>query len=218
MHSTTHAEQSQEMARSLLEAIHQDNVKTTLICGNHDPTISECDHVWIRNKQILVFHGHASFDGVAPWSWRSKYIAKSREEWIHKNGDSFDEQLASLRNASTISATGGFSHHRPSTPHMLLLGIPAIWNVLFAWWKFPTLTEQWVSKYAPSTKFVITGHSHHAGIWTRNGCIIINTGCFGFPSHPRAVVIDDTQITVHRLRKHHDHYSLGRVCRSWNAL
>ena len=216
-HSQCSFEASKKQTDELLAMASEHGVQTTIICGNHDPIISELDHVWLCNKSVLVFHGHAAFPEIAPWSWRSKYILKARESYIRENGDGFNEQLAAVRKASHEAASGTYRGQRPSLPHMCLLGMPAIFHVLSSWLKFPSLVAEWVEKYAPSAKFIVTGHTHHAGIWKRKGRVIINTGCYGFPSHPRAVILDDESIIVHRLKLSNGFYSLGRVCSSWNV-
>ena len=64
----------------LVDAASKDGVQTTLLGGNHDPDISNVDHVYFHNENVLVFHGHAAFKGVAPWSWRAPHIERKREE------------------------------------------------------------------------------------------------------------------------------------------
>ena len=217
IHSFAYGKHAEEYTAELIELARKDGVRTTLLGGNHDPVCSETDWMWFWDKTVFVFHGHAAFGGIAPWSWRSKYIVQRRNDLLQKSGDGFTEQLEAVRRASHDAATGAFSQFRPSTPHMLMIGLPAAFNVLYGWWKFPTNIAKWVGAYASSAKYIITGHTHHAGIWKRDGKVIINTGCFGFPSHPRAVIIDDKKMTVHKLRVSKGNYSLGRVCSSWNA-
>jgi predicted phosphodiesterase len=216
-HSLLTIESSKEQTDALISFASKEGIQTSLICGNHDPVTSDIDHVWFCDKSVLVFHGHAAFPGIAPWNWRSKYMRKSREEFLSINGNGFDEQLDAVRQASFEAASGKFKDHRPSLPHMLMLGMPAVFHILNGWRKYPKLVSDWVEQYAPTAKFIITGHTHHAGIWKQNNLVIINTGCFGFPSHPRAVVLENNTITVHRLASSNGNYSLGRVCASWNV-
>lgn len=217
-HAKRCAEISQQMTSNLLQIAKQDGVQTTLICGNHDPVVSETDYVWFCDKKVLVFHGHVVIPRIAPWSWRGRHAERSRMKYLQDKQNSFEEQLASVRHASYEAASGAYRCHRPSRAKMLLLGIPAVFHVLHTWWKFPSLISTWVEQYAPSAKYVVTGHTHHAGIWKINGRIIINTGCYCFPSHPRAVVIEENNITVYKLSLTNGYYSLGRVCASWNVL
>lgn len=216
-HQNCWSDESKRHTETLIKLSETDGVKTTLICGNHDPIVSETESLWFCNKRVLVFHGHAAFPQITPWNWRSKYIAKARKKYLSKSGDGFDEQLAAVRKASFDVVSGAFKSLRPSLPHMLSLALPAAFQVFYSWWRFPTLVSNWVEQYAPTATYIITGHTHHAGIWKRNNRIVINTGCFGFPSHPRAVVIENDEITVYRLQLNSGSYSLGRVCGSWNT-
>ncbi len=218
LHSAKHSKASMLAADEIKTTTRDDGVHLTMICGNHDPTISNTEYVWFHNKKTLVFHGHAPIKGVAPWSWRCKHIAEKNKQHLINADDVFEEQLQATRIGSTLAATGAFKQHRPKSLHMLMLSIPAVYKILRCWWSYPSLVAKWAEQYAPSARLVITGHTHHAGIWNRNGIIIINTGCFGFPSHPRAVIIDDDSIIVKRLSKRGGVYELGRVCESWNAL
>jgi predicted phosphodiesterase len=217
LHCTGLVEQSKIAVKKIEQLTKEDGVELSLICGNHDPTISDLQHLWFHNNQTLVFHGHAPIKGLAPWSWRYKHIVKSVNEYLEESGDGFHEQLAAAREASITAATGGYNQYRPNPFHMLLLGVPASVQVLRCWWMYPSVVADWVSHYAPSAKFVITGHTHHAGVWRRGGITILNTGCYGFPSHPRAVVLDGNTITLHKVRKRKNGFALGGVYESWSA-
>jgi predicted phosphodiesterase len=214
-HGLRTAEESRIQTKRLIKLAKQDGVQTTLICGNHDPEY-EPNHVWICGNRLLVMHGHVAFSGVAPWSWRSRYIAAARKKYLEETGDGFEQQLSAICRSSVDAATGKFKSHRPSTFQFLLLIIPSIMHVLLGWLTFPTRIHRWAKTYAPATKFIVTGHTHHAGIWRREDRVIINTGCFGFPSHPRAVLIDECKLTVYKLQKKKNIYSLGRIFASWN--
>ena len=217
VNSPRHSEESKQRASELIAIATQDGVHTTYLCGNHDPVESDNDFMWFCKENVFVFHGHAAFETLAPWSWRAKFIGQVRKKYIQESGDGFQEQLKSARKASFDVVSGAFESSRPSAVFLALLGIPAAIRVLLGWKYFPSLISHWIEQYAPSAKFVIVGHTHHAGIWKRNGRVIINTGCFGFPSHPRAVVIDNDELIVYKLRLTDGHYSLGRVCSSWNV-
>jgi predicted phosphodiesterase len=218
LHCAEHSDKARLATKHLAQMTHEDGVDLTLICGNHDPTISNVEHKWYCGKKVLVFHGHAPIYGGAPWSWRYSHFANTFKKQLKVTGDGFTEQLLAVREASIQSATGVFNEHQPSKRKLLGLAIPAIFKILLCWKRYPTLVSIWADKYAPSANIIVTGHTHHAGIWHRNNKIIINTGCFGFPSHPRAVEINNEKITVFKVIKKKDTYALGRVCASLNAL
>lgn len=216
-HSINSSEKSKALTTELCRLAKEDGIQTTAVAGNHDPEISKTNSIWLWDKRVLVFHGHAVFPGVAPWSWRAPFIRQRREDLLKKGGDGFEDQLEAVRLASLAAAKGEFKQHRPSLLHMASLAIPASFRVLHSWWNFPEYTSRWVNQFASSAKYVIVGHTHHAGIWNVDGRVIINTGCFGFPSHPRAVIIDEDELTVYRLRLLNNRYTLGRIYSSWNS-
>ncbi|MGY8752957.1 MAG: metallophosphoesterase family protein [Phycisphaerales bacterium] len=218
LHCAQHTEKAEEAVAAIKAMTDEDDVQLTLICGNHDPTISDLEHKWYCNKQVLVFHGHAPIFGGAPWSWRYKHFAESHASQLQGTGDGFDEQLSAVRTASIQSATGEFNEHKPSTFRLSLLVIPSIIKILKCWKRYPTYVSKWANQFAPTAKFIITGHTHHAGIWNREDKVIINTGCYGFPSHPRAVEIDGNKITVYKIYKRKHVYTLGSECASWKVL
>ena len=78
--SSTLAEPSIQLTELLVEAANDDKIKVTLLGGNHDPDISDIDYVYLLQEKVLVFHGHAAFQDIAPWSWRSPYIHRARNE------------------------------------------------------------------------------------------------------------------------------------------
>ena len=186
-----------------------------LLTGNHDPN-NGINSTWLCNETILVTHGHVALKGVAPWSWRSKYIEEARKYYLQNSGDGFTEQLEATQKASFDAATGEFKKYSPSTIKLFLIAFPAIIQVLLSWVKFPRLMANWAMTYAPSAKFIVTGHTHHAGIWKCNDMTIINTGCYGFPSHPRAVIVDESKIEVYKIQQSGDLFSLGQRLRSWS--
>jgi predicted phosphodiesterase len=216
-HSANSSEKTNKLCTELLQLAKEDGVRTIMIAGNHDPEISKINSKWFWDNRVLVFHGHAVFPGVAPWSWRAPFIHQRRIDLARERGNGFEEQLEAVREASLAAAMGEFNHHRPSPLHMASLALPASFRVLLSWWRFPKMTSNWVNQFASSAKFIIVGHTHHAGIWEVDGRVIINTGCFGFPSHPRAVIIDEDELTVYRLRLLNNQYTLGRVYSSWKA-
>ena len=208
MHS---AEQSKKCTDELVRLATEDGVSTILICGNHDPQYKN-HHVWLQDSSVLVTHGHIAFEGVAPWSWRAPHIAKAKETYLAESGDGFEEQLVAIQKASTDAATGAFHSRRPSTFGLICIAIPCALKVLIGWASFPTRMYKWATKYAPSAKVIITGHTHRAGTWKRGGTTIINTGCFGFPSHPRAVVIENNLLTVYKIKKVNGDFTFAQSC------
>jgi len=215
-HDSRTASLSSKETESLLSMAEQDGLQATLICGNHDPAISDTDYLWFCNERVLVFHGHAGFPQIAPWSWRAKYVEQARRRYIRDSGDGFEEQLLAVKKASLDAVNGKFREFRPTPLHMISLAIPASIKVFSSWLSFPTLISNWAEAYAPTASFIVTGHTHHAGIWKRKNRTIINTGCYGFPSHPRAVYIEKDVLSVYKIDVRGEQYTLGKRYASWD--
>jgi len=211
--SSTLADPSIQLTESLVDAATEDGLQVILLGGNHDPDISNCDHVYLLNEKILVFHGHVAFQGVAPWSWRSPHIQQLRKDHIRSRGDGFMAQLEAVRAASSSVRMKVFEKNRPSYFGLLMFAIPSMFQVLRGWVVFPSLISDWVNAYSPQSSVIITGHTHRPGIWKRGNKTIINTGCFGlrgFPARPKAVVVEGQQISLFTLQKRGGAYGLGR--------
>ena len=188
---------SVELTEELISLASNSGVEVVLITGNHDPDISKTHHVHAFEDRVLIMHGHAVLDGVAPWSWRSKHIKKMVSD--RQAPASLDEVLELIAEVSQQVGTDSIEANKPSTLKMASLAVPAVFHILKSWFNFPTLTYNFLKRYSPNTKVCITGHTHRKGVWVRDDVIIINTGCFGryaFPSKPLAVILDDENRTV----------------------
>ena len=56
------------LAANLARVCHSSGAKAIFINGNHDPVISQIDHLDLAEGQMLVTHGDMLFLGIAPWS------------------------------------------------------------------------------------------------------------------------------------------------------
>lgn len=214
-YSKKHSAKSQRATRALIESAEIDNVKVHLLDGNHDPMISDQHALTYHNDKVLIMHGHAVFPEIAPWTWYASKIKSHREELLLASGDGFDSQLEATRIASDRSAKSREVKNRPSLVEIPYRAVWCIAKILHTWWRCPSITEEWLTKYAPKTKIVIVGHTHRAGIWKIKNRIIINTGCFAFPSHPHGVVIDGNKLQLFRIRKTNNAYFFDQELGSW---
>ncbi|MDP7008775.1 MAG: metallophosphoesterase family protein [Phycisphaerales bacterium] len=215
-YSKKYAKDSQAKTKELLALASSDGVDVVFLNGNHDPMISDNHAIKIHNDSILIMHGHAVFPEVAPWTWYAKKIIAHRKQVLAELGNSYEAQLHSTQIVSDRSAKSRAIKNRPS-----LLGIPyrTVWciiKILHTWHRFSRITDAWVSQYSPKSKFVVVGHTHHAGIWETKNRVIINTGCFGFPSHPRGILIEQNTLQVYRIKKQQNEYVLHQLLDSWD--
>ncbi len=201
------------LTEDLISLASKSGIKVELITGNHDPDISKTHHVFKFEKRVLVMHGHAVLDGVAPWSWRCKHIKELMSN--QPSPKSIDEVLEQISEVSRQVGTDAMESNKPSIIKMTLLGIPAVFHIIKTWFNYPTITYKFLQQYAPKTNVCITGHTHRQGVWIRNDVVIINTGCFAkyaLPSSPLAVVLDSIQrtVTVHSIKTTHEGFELAK--------
>ena len=85
-------------------------------------------------------------------------------------------------------------------------------RVLWYWHTLPRAASKFAKRHAPNSRFFIFGHIHRAGIWRFGKRVVINTGAYGFPFRPHAVVIHGGTLSVWPIVYHEDdaRYGLGR--------
>lgn len=184
-----------------------DGVELRLISGNHDAYLTDTRHITFANDQVLVMHGDALHPAVAPWTASARKLRRLTMDELAKVQD---KDRNCLHTRLSIAQHVGHSefleehvlHDTGGSNAIRVLQQPSeVPRVLRYWQSEPKLAMQFLDQYAPQTRFLILGHSHHAGVWKRRGRVIINTGGFTFPARPWCVVIRDNMLAVHRIRK-----------------
>jgi predicted phosphodiesterase len=123
--------------------------------------------------------------------------------------ESLEAHLTASQHASHVDWDDMPEQARKSTVPAMLMRPLALLQVWRYWRAFPRLAAAFVRTHAPVARFAVLGHTHRPGIWTVDDLVIINTGSFGFPGHPRAVVIDgDRTLRVFRIIKQRGAYRL----------
>jgi predicted phosphodiesterase len=195
----------------LQELCEQDGVTLTLLAGNHDPDVTDQHFLFMADQKILITHGDSVHPAIAPWCATAPLMQAAFDRAMASIAVESKDQLASRLEATKTAARAKWEHLKSGNFHMMGLKrmVRRPWSffqVLNYWHRFPDDAAAFVEKYAPQSKVLITGHTHHKGIWTRRGKTIINTGGFAFPTTPRRVVIEGTTITVHEAIKHGEGY------------
>lgn len=198
-----HPEHWTDAARAtlrLFDLCDADDVQLTLLSGNHDPYLSPHRYLHVENDRIFVTHGDALHPAVAPWSPQAGRIREAHDEALATLDPDKRSDLE-----SRLSITKEISHQQWSTLRRqaessvmwrMFISPWAISKVLWYWRTFPGLGAQFGMDHAPNARFLLFGHTHRPGVWHRNGRTIINTGSFGFPGRPRAVVIANGTLRV----------------------
>ena len=201
VHDPRHRVKAAGQVLELHDLCERDGVDLTLLSGNHDPYISDTRHLKLANGAVFVTHGDALHPSIAPWC---PTAAKVRH--------SYDTAMATLKPeerdtlASRLSVTQHAAHEhwvefekviQRSAMQQLIRRPWMVFEVLWYWHTVPQLAKQFAEEHASQAKFFIFGHTHRQGIWQRGGLTVINTGSFGFPGRPRAVVIEDGRLRVY---------------------
>ncbi len=206
-------------ARALLQlfdSCEADQTVPTFISGNHDPYLSDQRHAHLAGGDVFVTHGDAMHPAIAPWSPARHRLRRAHDAALsavaEESRDNLETRLAACQHAS-FAEWNDPDEVRAETRRTSRLGLLLrpflIARILRYWSIFPRLAAEFTARHAPDARIIVTGHSHRAGIWTVNGRTVINTGCFSFPSHPRAVVIESGTLSVFPIHRNGAIYELA---------
>jgi UDP-2,3-diacylglucosamine pyrophosphatase LpxH len=210
-----HPDQWGDAARQtmqLYDLCETDGVHLTMLSGNHDPFISDIRHLQLADGAVFVTHGDVLHPALAPWSPAAQRIRAAYDQamaaMVNDSRDELEQRLEAAQHASHAEWQGLKREAGRSTLLGLMRRPWALVQVLLYWMRVPYLGERFLVRHAPDARFLIIGHTHRPGIWTINDRVIINTGCYGFPGTPRAVILEDGVLQVYRIRLHHDVYQM----------
>lgn len=198
----------------LFELTMLDGVVLTLISGNHDPYISDLRHVHIAEGAVFVTHGDVLHPAIAPWSPAAPRVLDAHERALARIAPEDRDHLQARLSVSRYASTAERHALEKAASHTrffdLLLHPRAVVKVLHYWYTIPRLAAHFTRNHAPEARFMVFGHTHHPGIWTIEDLTIINTGSFGFPGKPRAVVIENGELKVLAIRLQGGEYRLAK--------
>jgi predicted phosphodiesterase len=213
----THAARHLDAVRELCA---KQGVAPVFINGNHDPAISELNHLDLADGAIFLTHGDVLFQGVSPWSQLAPLLASTHEEALAKLGSDELESLEHLLHANKeasarLELLAPFPHHfKPGTlPLLKRAGWPP-WralHILRVWAKTPSLAAKFAARHRPRASFILIGHTHRSGVWRRGPRTVINTGGFLPLGSPMAVDLADGTLTLRRIRRVKNKFVIGPV-------
>lgn len=179
-----------------------DGVELTLLSGNHDPFLSDIRHLHLAGGHVFVTHGDVMHPAIAPWSPAARRLRAAHDRATSAYGPrplDLHERLTVSQHASHVEWLEMEQQAARSSVHAMLVRPWLLAQVLRYWQRFPTLAARFATEHAPEARIIVLGHTHRAAIDRRLGRIVINTGSFGLPGRPRAVVLDDEALRVHRI-------------------
>jgi len=209
-----------KLTADLARFCHHVGCKAIFINGNHDPDISEVNHLDLHDGALLVTHGDILFLGVAPWSKIAKQYLSAHRRILKDLGEdalgSFEHQLLATKRASLELQMWENPVHGGSLPGLRLLALQA-WppnrpfKILHAWWQTPSLAVDMMKLFRPQAHVVLIGHTHYPGVWRRSGRIIVNTGSFLNYMRAQAAIIEGERLEVRWVNERNGNFTLGKV-------
>jgi predicted phosphodiesterase len=221
VHHPTHWAIAARHVLRLFDLCEADNVELTLLSGNHDPFITDLRHLHLADGSIFVTHGDVLHPAVAPWSPRAAQMRRRHDQALAtfppEARDSLQARLTASQHASQADLDYLQIQVKRSPLSSMLHRPWAVLQVLWYWRRFPRIAAKFVAEHAPLARFAVLGHTHLPGIWNVGGRIIINTGSYGFPGKPWAVMVEDDQgraLSVLRIEGRGAEYGFAREPRA----
>jgi len=191
-----------------------------VIAGNHDPDISTLHKLELLGGLVFITHGEVLFEDLVPWSRELPQIKEFfRLELAALPADARempDERLAAAKRACARLELLDDPHpRRPWERFQRTLGI--FWPphrtlaMIKAWRQLPDRATAFARQYHPGIRFILVGHTHMPGVWTRSDIVVINTGSFCPPFGCYAVDVSAKQIVVREVWHSGGCFALGRV-------
>lgn len=162
--------------------------RALFIRGNHDPGISDRDHLDLADGRLFLTHGDALFRHLSPWSpqvWR----AAPRMEAVRAE---YGEARLAADLAAHLECThrcrelaegtelefrkGRLGSLRGAARHLWPPGRPA--RILTTWLTMPGRAHELLGRHRPGARAILFGHSHFSGVWRRGDRAAVNTGGF----------------------------------------
>ena len=210
LYDPRYIEAAEKETLRLQELCEADGLTLTLLAGNHDPYVSEQRSLYLNDGKILVTHGDSVHPAIAPWCATAPLMQAAFDRTMASFPVETREHLQSRLTATHHAALAkwdAIKNDMHTVGFRRMLSRPwSFFEVIRYWWNYPRDAAMFLERYAPTTNVIITGHTHHQGIWKRGGRTIINTGGFAFPAKPRTVIIEGSTIKIHRIQREGDTY------------
>ena len=201
----------------LQERLHAAGCEIIPIAGNHDAKAFERRDLFLEDGLVWVTHGDVLDERIAPWSLSANKMAKV---WNQAASQMPIHQRLSLQGQLEISRAAGFSEwdlkptdRVPSAGGTSLrkaMRDPSrLISVLRYWKECPDRMLRFARTTNVKSPILVLGHSHNAGRWRREDRTILNTGAFGFPGRPYAVVLNNTGVALLAVEREDDRYRLA---------
>jgi len=204
-HPTERANAARQVMR-LQDLCEEDGVRLTFLSGNHDPLITDRRFLRLCHGEVFLTHGDMLHPAISPWTSYASQLKDLHSDALaqlsqHDRAD-LDQQAMAAAHASNLKWDHLAEHEQPKLgPIAKKIDMAGkVARVLWFWHRLPKLAAKFAQQYAPDARFFIFGHIHRAGIWHFGNQAMINTGSYHCPRNPHAIVLQDQQLSMHRVR------------------
>lgn len=184
------------------------DTRLVLLAGNHDPELTDLRHLILAGGDLLITHGDAVHEALAPWSDAATIIRDRHREVLAAAPAERRDDLSTLFEACREAALAECEHQgdlgRPTSPLGALAKPWKIAAITGFWWTHARRLDRFASTHAPTTRVVLAGHSHRAGVERAGRRTIVNTGCFGVPGPALGVLVSSDGLEVRRILRRRD--------------
>jgi predicted phosphodiesterase len=208
-----------KFAAELARICHQQGKKAFFVNGNHDPTVSNINHLDLHQGAVLVTHGDILFLGLTPWSRVAKHYRAKYQQILGDLGPEdftdFEKRLLAAKRTTIelqMIEPALTSERLPG----LRLFIRQFWPpfrplmIVKAWWETPGLAANLGRVFRPQARFIFVGHTHFPGAWKVDPRIVINTGGFVPPFSAYVAIIDSKKIELRQVVSYKSKFVLGK--------
>ncbi|MES2692028.1 MAG: metallophosphoesterase [Verrucomicrobiota bacterium] len=193
--------------------------RTTYLTGNHDADFSDVHFLDLAAGEVFVTHGDIFFDNIVPWSADARIverlIAAELSTLPFDPRADLAEHLALFRRVA-LKIPQRHQSERNRLKYLISFLLETVWpplrvfRILAAWRNAPSYAAAVTQRHRPRAKFVISGHTHRAGLWQMpSGLTVINTGCYCTPLRATAVDLTPGRLVVREVATGGREFLLG---------
>jgi predicted phosphodiesterase len=214
---------SARMLDDLRALCREEGCDTVFLPGNHDPGWQGDGYLELEGGKVVVTHGDALLRSGAPWK-REILLAPERVEelWKARPSAAFDARERHQL-AREISRSYPVVKH-PEGRSLFQRAFDAIHppqralEMLKAWRTQGDRGLEFRDRYFPKAEFLIIGHFHWAGTWTKGDLRVINTGSFLNPGRAYWVEIGKDEIIYGKVDESKSLWQNGPATCRWACV
>ncbi len=220
------AKELKEKSRDLLEGLQricrEESCQPVFLPGNHDPGWPGTGYLTLADGKVVITHGDALLRDGSPWKREIlKGAARVDEIWAdHPTAESdVDERHFVAKEIATALPSVNHSKGRKTWQRAFDAMMPPQRGIemLKAWAGQKKSGSDFRDRYFPNARFLLIGHFHWGGSWSRKNLRVINTGSFLNPGRAYWVEIGNGSLSYGLVKEAPDACRKGRELGSWSV-